>query len=87
MTRSGLIFVSRAWPNSAVGSRVSLTAAATRPMVPRGRLKFLSLITCVYNAPDEQTLREHAVRGNFPANAITRISGVIDPITEEGKSS
>ncbi|HVF40697.1 MAG TPA: DUF4242 domain-containing protein [Gemmatimonadaceae bacterium] len=40
-------------------------------------------ITCVYNAPDEQTLREHAMRGNFPANAITPVVRVIDPITGE----
>ncbi|MBA3341858.1 MAG: DUF4242 domain-containing protein [Gemmatimonadaceae bacterium] len=44
-------------------------------------------ITCVYNAPDEQTLRDHAVRGPFPANAITQVSEVIDPITGEGRSS
>jgi len=40
-------------------------------------------ITCVYNAPDEQTLREHAMRGNFPANAITPVKTMIDPITAE----
>ena len=41
-------------------------------------------ITCVYLAPDEQTLREHAMRGNFPANAITPIGTTIDPLTAEG---
>ncbi len=40
-------------------------------------------ITCVYLAPDEQTLREHAMRGNFPANAITPVKGTIDPLTAE----
>lgn len=40
-------------------------------------------ITCVYLAPDEQTLREHAMRGNFPANAITPIKRTIDPLTAE----
>lgn len=40
-------------------------------------------ITCVYIAPDEQTLREHAIRGNFPANAITEVKGMIDPMTAE----
>lgn len=43
-------------------------------------------ITCVYNAPDEQTLREHAMRGNFPANAITQVRQVIDPLTGEKKA-
>ena len=43
-------------------------------------------ITCVYNAPDEATLRDHAMRGDFPANAITRVSTVIDPLTGEKKS-
>jgi len=44
-------------------------------------------ITCVYNAPDEQTLREHAMRGSFPANAITPVDRMIDPITGEAPSS
>ena len=43
-------------------------------------------ITCVYNAPNEETIREHAMKGNFPANAITRIREVIDPLTGEQKS-
>jgi hypothetical protein len=38
-------------------------------------------ITCVYLAPDADTLREHAMRGNFPANAITPIGTTIDPLT------
>ena len=40
-------------------------------------------ITCVYIAPDEKTLREHAMRGNFPANAISEVKGMIDPMTAE----
>ncbi len=43
-------------------------------------------ITCVYIAPDEKTLREHAVRGSFPANAITEVKGMIDPMTAETKA-
>jgi len=42
-----------------------------------------NMITCVYIAPDEQTLREHAMRGSFPANAITEVKGMIDPMTAE----
>ena len=38
-------------------------------------------IYCVYLAPDERSVREHARRGGFPANRISRVSTVIDPTT------
>ena len=38
-------------------------------------------IFCVYVAPDEAMVREHASRGGFPANAIRPVSAVIDPTT------
>ena len=41
-------------------------------------------IYCIYNAPNEEMVREHAEQGGFPANKITRISHIIDPITSEG---
>lgn len=40
-------------------------------------------IYCIYNAPNEEMLIEHATRGGFPANKVTRISRVIDPVTAE----
>jgi hypothetical protein len=40
-------------------------------------------IYCVYVAPDEETVREHAQQGGFPANRISRILSVIDPTTAE----
>jgi hypothetical protein len=40
-------------------------------------------IYCIYNAPDEATVREHAKQGGFPANVVTRVSNVIDPTTAE----
>lgn len=40
-------------------------------------------IYCVYIAPDEATVREHATQGGFPANRVSRISAVIDPTTSE----
>jgi hypothetical protein len=40
-------------------------------------------IYCVYIAPDEVTIREHAQQGGFPANRISRIRSVIDPTTAE----
>ena len=40
-------------------------------------------IYCIYVAPDEHAIREHAQRGGFPANRISRIRSVIDPTTAE----
>lgn len=40
-------------------------------------------IYCVYIAPDEQTVREHAAQGGFPANAVNAVIRVIDPTTAE----
>ena len=40
-------------------------------------------IYCVYIAPDEATIREHAEQGGFPANSIAQIKTVIDPTTAE----
>ncbi len=38
-------------------------------------------IYCVYSAPDEGMLMEHARCGGFPANSISLVSAVIDPTT------
>jgi Protein of unknown function (DUF4242) len=38
---------------------------------------------CVYIAPDEHGVREHARRGGFPADRVSRITTVIDPTTAE----
>ena len=38
-------------------------------------------IYCVYVAPDEDIIEEHARCGGFPADRITRVSAVIDPST------
>ncbi len=40
-------------------------------------------IYCVYIAPSEQAVREHATRGGFPANRISEVKSVIDPATAE----
>ena len=40
-------------------------------------------IYCVYIAPNEEMIREHAKLGGFPANSINRISATIDPTTAE----
>jgi len=41
-------------------------------------------IYCVYIAPNEEMIREHASKGGFPANRISEIKNVIDPTTAEG---
>jgi hypothetical protein len=41
-------------------------------------------VYCVYIAPDEATVKEHAEKGGFPANRISQIKTTIDPTTAEG---
>jgi len=38
---------------------------------------------CVYLAPDEAMIREHAKRAGFPANRISAVRRLIDPTTAE----
>jgi hypothetical protein len=38
---------------------------------------------CVYLAPDEATVKEHAKRGGFPANRVSAVRRLIDPTTAE----
>ncbi len=40
-------------------------------------------VYCVYLAPDEAAVREHAQRGGFPANRISAVRRLIDPTTAE----
>ena len=40
-------------------------------------------IYCVYYAPNEELVREHARQGGFPANKVSRVLEVIDPTTAE----
>jgi cell division inhibitor SulA len=41
-------------------------------------------IYCVYIAPNEEMVREHARQGGFPANRVSQIRTTIDPTTSEG---
>ncbi|HKC64848.1 MAG TPA: DUF4242 domain-containing protein [Pyrinomonadaceae bacterium] len=41
-------------------------------------------VYCVYIAPNEEMIREHAEQGGFPANSISEVKSVIDPTTAEG---
>src|SRR6185503_5400776 len=43
-------------------------------------------VYCVYIAPNEEIIREHAKQGGFPANRISEISTIIDPTTLEPKA-
>jgi hypothetical protein len=40
-------------------------------------------IYCIYLAPSEDLIREHARQGGFPANRISAVKAVIDPTTAE----
>lgn len=40
-------------------------------------------IYCVYTAPNEELIREHARQGGFPVNRISEIKTMIDPTTAE----
>jgi hypothetical protein len=40
-------------------------------------------IYCVYRAPNEEMVREHARQGGFPANRVSEIKATIDPTTAE----
>jgi hypothetical protein len=43
-------------------------------------------IYCIYIAPDEASVREHAELGGFPANSISEVKTIIDPTTSEVRS-
>lgn len=40
-------------------------------------------VYCVYIAPNEEMVLEHAKRGGFPANRVSEVSSIIDPTTAE----
>jgi len=40
-------------------------------------------IYCIYIAPDEATVLEHAKQGGFPANRVSEVKTIIDPTTAE----
>ncbi|WP_207494028.1 DUF4242 domain-containing protein [Aridibaculum aurantiacum] len=40
-------------------------------------------IYCIYNAPNEEMILEHARQGGFPANSIHEVANVISPATAE----
>lgn len=40
-------------------------------------------IYCIYNAANEELVREHAKQGGFPVNSVSRVAAIIDPTTAE----
>ena len=40
-------------------------------------------IYCIYNAPNEEMVREHAKQGGFPANSVSKVEIIIDPTPAE----
>lgn len=40
-------------------------------------------IYCIYSAPSEALIREHAQKGGFPADSINEVKSIIDPVTAE----
>lgn len=40
-------------------------------------------VYCIYIAPNEDMVREHARQGGFPANRVSEITAIIDPTTAE----
>jgi len=44
-------------------------------------------IYCIYIAPSEELIRQHAQQGGFPANRISEVKTVIDPTTSEKRAA
>ena len=40
-------------------------------------------VYCIYIAPNEEAVREHAQKGDFPINSISEVKSVVDPTTAE----
>ena len=40
-------------------------------------------IYCIYRAPNEQIIRDHAERGGFPCNKVSQVRSIISPVTAE----
>ena len=40
-------------------------------------------VYCIYNAPNEDMIRQHAEQVGIPANSINEVKTIIDPVTAE----
>ena len=63
------------------------SAAVLAGMAPRVQWQHSYVTTdkiyCVFIAEDEAAVLEHAENGGFPANVVSKVSTVIDPVTAE----
>ena len=85
--------IERDWPNAGHLSQKDLKKMALQSCEVLNNMKtqvhwIKSYITnnklyCVYIAPDEEALMEHASYGGFSANKISAVSQIIDPQTAE----
>jgi hypothetical protein len=41
-------------------------------------------VYCVYLAPSEELIKEHAQKGGFPADSVSEVKNVISPVSAEG---
>jgi cell division inhibitor SulA len=82
--------IEREVPNAGRMSEDELRAAAVSSLEVLGelgpRIRWLhsyvsdNKIYCVYLAPDEETIREHARRAGLPANRVSAVRRLLDPV-------
>ena len=72
-----------------LGTLIQAKLDQTVPPLPFNQIQWVhSYVTdnklyCIYRAPNEEMIREHAQRGGFPANKISQVRTTIDPTTAE----
>jgi hypothetical protein len=85
--------IERELPGAGLLSQDELHAIAKKSnevlagMAPRAQWKH-SYVTadklyCVYIADNEATIYEHAECGGFPANVVSQVTTIMDPVTGE----
>ncbi len=75
--------IEREIPGAGKLSRQELQAISQKSCGVLGKLGPQIQIYCVYVAPNEEMVREHARQGGFPANRVSEVRAVIDPTTAE----
>jgi len=85
--------IEREWPNAILLSEKELKEMAKQscevlnnmPVKVHWVKSYVTInkLYCVYIAPDEEALLEHASYGGFHANKISRVTQIIDPVTAE----
>lgn len=87
VVRHGAVATPRVGPDRASGNGTADRGGVLSKMGPQ--IQWLhSYVTgdkiyCVYIAPNERMVREHAQQGGFPANRVSEVASVIDPTTAE----